>query len=368
MKQEIKEYICKYCGEKFVGTRGGFSNHLRFCKMNPNEYPSKQKHKETKQERNIYKLKCKLCGKEYELELTESQYNKGNFTKFCSRSCANTRIHNETTKQKISNSVKTSEAYLKHVFNIKKQNENFIFDENTNTFIDKRKKIIYCGTIENNEKYPEIGKRHSPKWFNKLIPFGLDINKLGTEQFVDEFYKCKQLLYNEYVINKLSPADIYKKYNCNEYINHSETLLHVFKLWGFNTRSYSDAVKECFLQGKLDIPETGNKYQYKHGWHTTWNNKEVYYRSQNELDYAIELDNQQIDYDMECLRIKYFNTQTNSDGCAIPDFYIPTKNEIVEIKSLYTLDIQNMKDKFKAYKELGYNCKCICDYKEIQIL
>lgn len=71
---------------------------------------------------------------------------------------------------------------------------------------------------------------------------------------------------------------------------------------------------------------------------------------------------------MECLRIKYFNTQTNSDGCAIPDFYIPSKNEIVEIKSSYTLDLQNMKDKFKAYKELGYNCKCICDYKEIQIL
>lgn len=37
MKQEIKEYICKYCDEKFVCTRGGFSNHLRFCKMNPNE-------------------------------------------------------------------------------------------------------------------------------------------------------------------------------------------------------------------------------------------------------------------------------------------------------------------------------------------
>ena len=70
---------------------------------------------------------------------------------------------------------------------------------------------------------------------------------------------------------------------------------------------------------------------------------------------------------MECLRLKYFNTQTNSYGCAIPDFYIPSKNEIVEIKSSYTLDIQNMKDKFKAYKELGYNCKCICDYKEIKI-
>lgn len=372
MKQEIKEYICKYCGEKFVGTRGGFSNHLRFCKMNLNEYTSKQKHKETKQQRNIYKLKCKLCGQEYELELTESQYNKGNFTKFCSRSCANTRKHTTESKNKISNSLHNFydgntdflkyKQWLKKSNELKSKNPYYIKDKD-----DKYVKYYHCGSKELNEKYPEIGCRQSKKWFNKLIPFGFDITSLGSERIIEEFYKCKELLYNEYVINKLSPADIYKKYNCSTYINNSETLLHVFKAWGFNTRSYSDAVKECYLQGKLDIPETGNKYQYKHGWHTTWNNKEVYYRSQNELDYAIELDNQQIDYDMECLRIKYFNTQTNSDGCAIPDFYIPSKNEIVEIKSSFTLDLQNMKDKFKTYKELGYNCKCICDYKEIEI-
>ena len=38
-------------------------------------------------------------------------------------------------------------------------------------------------------------------------------------------------------------------------------------------------------------------------------------------------------------------------------FYIQEQNLIVEIKSSYTLDIQNMRDKFKAYKKLGYNCK-----------
>ena len=344
MKQEIKEYVCKYCGEKFIGTRGGFSNHLRFCKMNPNEYPPKQKHKETKQPRNIYKLKCKLCGKEYELELTESQYNKGNFKKFCSRSCANTRKYTEEQKQHI------------------KEGRQRYFDLHPPKI---KEKYYHCGSKELNEKYPEIGCRQSKKWFNKLIPFGFDITSLGSERIIEEFYKCKELLYNEYVVNKLSPADIYKKYNCSKYIKHSETLLHVFKYWKFNTRSYSDAVKECYLQGKNHIRVNT---KYKHGWHTTWNNKEVYYRSQNELDYAVELDNLKIDYKMEFIHIKYYDTQLNEYRCAIPDFYIPSKNEIVEIKSSYTLDLQNMKDKFKAYKELGYNCKCICDYKEIQIL
>lgn len=52
-----------------------------------------------------YNLICQKCGKEYSLELTESQFLKGKYKHFCSRSCANTRQHSEETKQKISQSV-----------------------------------------------------------------------------------------------------------------------------------------------------------------------------------------------------------------------------------------------------------------------
>ena len=51
-----------------------------------------------------------------------------------------------------------------------------------------------------------------------------------------------------------------------------------------------------------------------------------------------------------------------------PDFYIYDTNTIVEIKSSWTLDKQNMIDKFIAYKQLGYNCKCICDNIEVEIM
>lgn len=44
---------------------------------------------------------------------------------------------------------------------------------------------------------------------------------------------------------------------------------------------------------------------------------------------------------------------------AIPDFYLPETNEIIEIKSSWTFDKQNMKDKFIAYKKLGYAPKVI---------
>jgi len=40
---------------------------------------------------------------------------------------------------------------------------------------------------------------------------------------------------------------------------------------------------------------------------------------------------------------------------------------IVEIKSEYTLDIQEMKDKVKAYKELGYNFKLILNNEEVDL-
>ena len=52
---------------------------------------------------------------------------------------------------------------------------------------------------------------------------------------------------------------------------------------------------------------------------------------------------------------------------AIPDFYIKDENLIVEIKSQFTLNVQNMKDKAKAYKELGYNFKLILEHQEIDI-
>ena len=44
--------------------------------------------------------------------------------------------------------------------------------------------------------------------------------------------------------------------------------------------------------------------------------------------------------------------------------YVPSLNMIVEIKSSYTLDLQNIKDKFKAYRKLGFETKLIVDKKE----
>lgn len=117
---------CEYCGKEF-NKRQSLAAHKRHCKLNPNfdgdKYRQilsngskkghntfKQNHKE-RFEKHIYKCICQKCGKEYNVELTEEQYNKGKYSKFCSRSCANGHIVSEETKRKISKGVKKSETY-----------------------------------------------------------------------------------------------------------------------------------------------------------------------------------------------------------------------------------------------------------------
>ena len=53
---------------------------------------------------------CERCGKEFEEDYRlDKSFGKKNPPRFCSRACANTRIHSKETKLKISNSVRTSE-------------------------------------------------------------------------------------------------------------------------------------------------------------------------------------------------------------------------------------------------------------------
>ena len=85
------------------------------------------------------------------------------------------------------------------------------------------------------------------------------------------------------------------------------------------------------------------------------------------MEYAQALDIQRERYTMENLRIVYWDSQMHHRRVAIPDFYIEGKNLIVEIKSNYTLDIQNLKDKVKEYLKLGYNFKLMLEREEVDL-
>ena len=172
----------------------------------------------------------------------------------------------------------------------------------------------------------------------------------------------KELLEYEYFVNRITENELIQKYHYTSGISNFHKIL---KSIGIKPLTSKEAVQISFLLGRNGNAIIYNKYHSC--WHTTWNNKKVYVRSSYELDFAKELDDKHINYEVESLRIKYFDTQKRKYRCAIPDFYIPDTNTIVEIKSNWTLDVENMKDKFTAYKELGYNCKLICEHKELTL-
>ena len=120
-------YKCKFCGKEFNSIYG-LAGHTSHCKLNPNynkEEREKQqkkaskaanlskinKAKEIEATRKERKLICKKCGKEYILNLTDKEFENGKYSKFCSRSCANSRQHSEETKLKLKRSFK--KQYLK---------------------------------------------------------------------------------------------------------------------------------------------------------------------------------------------------------------------------------------------------------------
>lgn len=300
---------------------------------------------------------CEYCGKIKSFE----QYKK--HSRFCCRSCSASWTNKHRDKSISKKAGESIKKYRKeHIF-VKTNDNKVFYVEATSENIEKykKKKICkICGAVKGKCKHPDICNKRQV--FKSLEKFGFDLSTIGSEKVYEEYFRIKKILTNIYCNRKISDNELKQNWNYTSGVANFHKLLHSLDII---TLSIKDARKIDFELGRINIPTTPN--QYKGIWYTSWNNKEVYLRSSYELDYAKELDKNHIDYDCECLRIKYLNTQDNEYHCAIPDFYLKDTNTIVEIKSSWTLDIQNMKDKFKAYKELGYNCKLILDHKEVNL-
>ena len=305
---------------------------------------------------------CEYCGKIKPFE----QYKK--HSRFCCRSCSaswNNKHRDKSISQRTAQSLK---QYYKTHLVIRTEDNKYKVIEPTEENIKKYKNKKICNVCGTSYKRYEVCPnkfchKHNLQQIKTFIKyFGFDKTKLGTENVEEEFNRIRNILYDMYWNKHMSGEEIAKYFNYPSGANMVGKILNYLEI---PKRSFKECTINTFLTGK-HVPNYGET-QYKSGWHTTWNNKEVYLRSSYELDYADELDEQHIDYDCECFRIKYLNTKDNEYHCAIPDFYLKDTNTIVEIKSSWTLDIQNMNDKFKAYKELGYNCKLILDHKEVNL-
>lgn len=91
---------------------------------------------------------------------------------------------------------------------------------------------------------------------------------LTTIDVYNEFYRIKDLLYEEYVDNKLSISEIKEKYG---YKGSVERLVKVINNIGIPLRNCKESISNAILKGRCEIPKSYT--HYKCGWHTTWERK-----------------------------------------------------------------------------------------------
>lgn len=103
---EEKKYVCKYCGKQCKNGQilGG---HMVVCKQNPKSKQSLNKSAKAHIRPRIqFVFNCKKCGKQYVVSITNNDYLKGRYSKYCSRSCANSHVVTEETRTKISKTLR----------------------------------------------------------------------------------------------------------------------------------------------------------------------------------------------------------------------------------------------------------------------
>lgn len=231
----------------------------------------------------------------------------------------------------------------------------------------KNRVCKFCGSIkidgkcEHNQicKYGKLNAEKNYKYF------GFDLTSIGTLRALEEYNKTKELLLKEYNENLLSVSEIKEKYG---YPGSVERLVYILKSFGIKLRNTSSSVRNAYLRGKLNIPDS---FSFNSGWYTKNNGRKVFYRSSYELEYCKYLDEHDIEYNVEDLRIKYYDTEKQIERVAIPDFHLLNENTIVEVKSPFTFIKQNMIDKACAYKQLGYNFQLLYNgivYNEDEML
>ena len=284
---------------------------------------------------------CLYCGKVI-------SYEKHNCSKFCSKSCA-AKFNN---KSRIESGWKPSEEQCKKTSNTLKQYYSTHKHSTHKHKLTIIKHCKWCGAIKGQCKRPDICKHH--QMIKSMIKyFGFDNATIGTEKLYEEFEKCRNLLIEEYWDNNLSLSKIADKYSYPD----AGTLGQFFKNLQIVTRNRIDAIIKANI--------VSNRYHC--GYHIDWQNNKWFFRSSYEEKQMIEYDSQKINYQVESLRILYYDDVLCRQRVAIPDFYLPDTNEIIEIKSSYTYNEQNMKNKFKAYIKHGYNPKLILNFKETKV-
>lgn len=133
----IVDNFCPYCKKNYLMTKRSFANHMKYCDENPKVKENLQiygkkissiithKGKTTLQsnlnskrgEIKTFEVTCEHCSKLFTVKEREFEFPK-KLHYFCSRSCANSRKHSESSKRKISNGLRNHYGDIKYTCEI----------------------------------------------------------------------------------------------------------------------------------------------------------------------------------------------------------------------------------------------------------
>jgi len=89
--------ICPHCNIEFNGNSQSFGAHIRNCKQNPNidkynKAAADAIKKTLGVPRNKHTLICPRCNKRYNIVVTDSQFKRGDYNKYCSIECSHKKL------------------------------------------------------------------------------------------------------------------------------------------------------------------------------------------------------------------------------------------------------------------------------------
>lgn len=372
-KHVVLEFKCSVCGKSFYFSKDEIVTKIQRSKSVKNNLSFKYCCKECQKAAYTITKPCLYCGKPVTKRKCEAE-RYPNF--FCNKSCAASynnkhRIVNRTAsyvdKRKydeyngIDLTALDTQEYRKICAKIryeKRLKNKHKASKKTKpktvkakrSVVTKSKVCKVCGQIKCTSPHVCNWSSIRRKSLNLQL-LGFDFSTFGTIDIIKSYNDFKQKMVNEYQTKSMT--QIRKFYN----IKADKTIQDIFKYLEIPLIDSNKQLQKYLSNGGTIIPYKGKKCIP----YTRVNGTTIICRSSYEVDYARELDQNNINFEFESKQISFTSSIDNNIHYAIPDFYIPNDNSLVEVKSWYFYDQKRMNDRFIAYKKAGYNPKLVLE-------
>ena len=307
---------------------------------------------------------CQICGKPH-----NGRYGSG---RYCSSECAHKAsvqnsnqklIHQKTSeKLRMRSELEIYQASLKNILTYNKNHPDSkkqlpVLHKSTINKQGNRVRVTKC-KICGQYGCPEPQQCTHMKHL-KLNKFSnvMDLSKLGTIDIYKEYQKLKDYIYDCYINKHMSSPDIAKIFDINWV-----SVMFLLKKFKIDKRNKSESA----IYTMINHPDckTFNGYTGYHcGYHTSWEGKTFWYRSSYELDYAKELDEKKIRYEVESIRMIYWSSILDRQKLMVCDFYLPDTNTVVEVKSDFTYIEKDWKDRIAVLVAAGYTPSLLLEHQ-----